>query len=77
MPCILLKINLFSYKLININFYWNVSDVTLDPLLSLRKDLKGMTDINFSLAHFRCYALGPGTSVIQYNLDLVLNCRAV
>jgi len=70
-------INLFLYKLINIIFYWNVSDVTLDPLLSLRKDLKGMTDVNFSLVHFRCYTLGPGTSVIQYNLDLVLNCRAV
>jgi hypothetical protein len=35
------------------SFYWNVSDVTLDPLLSLRKDLKVWTDINFLLAHVR------------------------
>ncbi|MCH91942.1 dihydrolipoyllysine-residue acetyltransferase component 1 of pyruvate dehydrogenase mitochondrial-like, partial [Trifolium medium] len=31
------------------SFYWNVSDVTLDPLLSLRKDLKEQYDVKVSV----------------------------
>ena len=42
MPFILVRTNLCVHWLAYIIFHWYVSDVILDPLLSLRKDLKGM-----------------------------------
>lgn len=42
MPCILSQTNLYVHWLTNIYFDCHASDVILDPLLSLRKGLKGM-----------------------------------